>query len=346
MLCFIEYIFLKLIISYSYCCHVNLFIQMRGSTYEFRSDNLITVNDDFEKSLLKRTVLRQESPIVGVFYSFFIKKGEFCQMRTMEYGSLTGCVKSVLKVVEEKEHTSVITNVICTSDDVKSLRRPECDQVFQRRHDDIKALTSNFRSFGDVLSCDSSCHAGALFMVIDLGGKRSLEVCQHVAGKWHTSNLFDEIRTCFSDVLESEVKENGFNLSRIASNTDSLEAWEIGNCLPNFDTSLQSVKDSSIANRFQAYGKHQVWKVYSMKNNFLLDWHVMTIDECLANLLDTSSGNEFPSRSTTFKKLRKADPSAVEMPGEKIFPLFNEVYRNEFILAINLCDVKYNVVGT
>ena len=289
---------------------------MRCPTYEFRSANIVTVNENFEKCLLKRTVLRLESPIVGIFYSFFIKKGECCQMRTMEYGSLAGCVKSVRKVVEEKELTSIITNVICTSDDVRTLRRPECNQVFQRRHDDMKALTTSFRSFGDVMRSDSSCDAGALFLVIDLGGKHSLEVCQNVTGEWHTSNLYEHIRACFSDVLESPVKENGFNLSHILSNTGTLEAWEIGNCLPNFDTSLQSVKDSSISNRFQAYGKHQVWQVYSMKNNFLLDWHVMTIDECLSNVFATSSCNALPGCSTSFKKRRIADPSAVEIPGK------------------------------
>ena len=300
---------------------------MRSSTYEFRSANLVTVNEEFEKSLLKRTVLRQGSTIVGVFYSFFMKKGDICQMRTMESGSLAGCVKSVRKAVEEKEMTSVITNVICTSDDVRSLRRPECYQVFQRRHDDMKSLTSNFRSFCDVMSSDSSYDAGAVFMVIDLGGKNSLEVCQHVTGKWHTTNLFEVIRTCLSDVLESEVKEHGFNLSHILSNTGCLEPWEIGNCLPNFDTSLQSVKDSSILNRFQAYGKHQVWKVYSMKNNFLMDWHLMTIDECLCDLIATSTGDALPKLSRSFKKRRRADPSAVEIPGKIINQSCNELYR-------------------
>ncbi len=275
---------------------------MRGTTYEFRSDDLISLNDDFEKSLLKRTVLRKASPIVGLFYCFFIKKGEFCQMRTMEHGSLAGCVKSVRKVVEERESTSVVTNVICTSDDVNNLRRPECNEVFKGRHDDVKIVTSDFRSFGEKLSSESRCDTGALFMVIDLGGK-CLEVCQHATGKWHTSDLFGEFRKCFSDILESEVKGNGFKLSTILSNTDSLEGWEIGNCLPNFDTRLLSVDADSTAIRFRQVGKHRVWIAYSMKTMFLTDWQLMTIDECLASL-STSSGNELPSRSRTFKKRR------------------------------------------
>lgn len=289
-------------------------IQMEESYSELRSAKVIAMTNTFERSLLKRSVLRKTSPIVGLFYCFFLKRGGVCQMRTMEHGSLSGSVSMAKMLIEDNESACVIPNVICTIDDVRSLRRPECNQVFECRHDDIEKLSNHFHEFGKGLSCQPAGDASLLFMAVDLADK-SVKVLQHCNGDWMSATLQQDLQLCTNRVLEGQVKTVGFQLTSILSKTEHLDDWVIGNCLPNYNTKLLNLSSETVAVLIRQSGKCNVWSAFGMKRMFLSDFRHASLQSCLDSL-NYEKCDHVASRSKSFKKRRSDHASAEGNIGE------------------------------
>lgn len=275
---------------------------MIDDNFEFRSSEIARSSELLEYNILKRTVLRKSSPIVGVYYSMCILKGSVCQLRTMEHGSLIGSVKSVKNVLEGMYPRNVNVNVVCTVDDVKFLRQPHCREVFPSRFDDVKKIQDEAREIARYLQSDPHCpcDAGFLFVVIDRGGG-ILEVCENVFGDWSSTSLRDSIRSCFPDVIGKSGPSKSFCLSNLAQNSLG-EDWEIGNCLPNFDTNLSWVTYDK-SRLMREHGKIKIWRQHSFKARYLKNWKGASIEQCILSVTEMhESVNGMPSR--TFKKRR------------------------------------------
>jgi hypothetical protein len=275
---------------------------MIDDNFEFRSPEIIRSSEKFEHSILKRTVLRKASSIVGVYYSMCLLKQGVCQMRTMEHGSLNGSVKSVKCVLERIHSRSVNVDVVCTVDDVNFLRQPHSGEVFPCRHDDVEKIQHEVQAIAKNIHCDQlcQCDAGFVFVVIDRGGGK-LVVCENVFGDWNCSSLRDSIRSCFADAIGKSGTSKSFCLSNLVHNSP-LEDWEVGNCLPNFDTNLSWVTyDHSKLMRER--GKINVWRQYSFKAMFFRSWKIASIDDCISSVTKLQDSVNIMSRRT-FKKRR------------------------------------------
>jgi hypothetical protein len=283
----------------------NLFLiqpQMNDDNFEFRSPENIRSGDHLEFSILKRTVLRKSSSIVGVYYSMCLLKEGVCQMRTMDHGSLVGSVRSVKCVLERMYPRNVYVNVVCTADDVLFLRQPRSGEVFPCRHDDVEKIRHEVLATATKLQSDTHCHcdAGFVFVVIDCGGGK-LDVCESFIGEWSSTSLRDSVRSCFPDAIGKSGPSKSYSLSNLVHHS-LLEDWEVGNCLPNFDTNLSWVT-YDYSRLMRVRGKINVWREYSFKSMFLRNWKVASIHDCISSVTNMEeSANGMPSRS--FKKRR------------------------------------------
>ena len=275
---------------------------MIDDSFEFRSPEIIRSVDHLEYSILKRTVLRKSSSIVGVYYSMGLIKKGVCQLRTMEHGSLVGTVKSVKCVLERIHPRNVNVNVVCTVDDVNFLRLPHSNEVFPHRFDDVEKIRHEAQAIAMKIASDSNCQcdAGFILVVMDRGG-RNLDVCDNFFGDWDSTTLRESMRSCLADAMVKSGTPKSFSVSNLLHHSQ-LEDWEVGNCLPNFDTNLSWVT-YDIPRLMRVRGKVNVWREYSFKAMFLRNWKVASIQDCISSVTKMDEcPNGMPCK--TFKKRR------------------------------------------
>ena len=261
--------------------------------------------EKLEFNLLKRTVLREKSSVVGMYYSLSIRIGKYCYTRTMEHGSLVGTLSNVESMLREDLKLDVVVDVVCTADDVANLRHRECGQVYPSRHDDVTKIMMEAKAFGQELSSIWKGSASILCVVLDQG----LHSCVkhvHVEGEWHCADLVTSFDECIAAAIESDASKKA-NCIADAVGSSSLEDihFDVSNCLPNYDTKMSWVEPSDISKLSHVHGSIRVMRMHSMKAMYMLDWKIATVQQCLRSLSDASQCESRDGKRTkTFKKRR------------------------------------------
>ncbi len=224
--------------------------------------------------------------------------------------------------MEQKESSDVIVNVVTTINDITNLCHPDSVEVHEKRADDIHLIRKQTESLGKNLMLMDNIEGSLLCVVIDRSNGPLIN-CQHLCGMWKNSDLKDIIHGCFSNIIHSDNDSKQLGLSVLSQGIESLEDWEIGNCLPNYDTRLSWISSSERCRLTRELGKIQMMRRHSMKAMFLNDWRIASIQDCFTsmNAHDTQDHLEQSKPSRTFKK-RRSEHGPVGGDFGKIFDFY------------------------
>lgn len=264
-------------------CYFEL-LQMICECSYFRNHELVREAERMEFRLLKHTMLRASSPVIGVYYCLGLRRQDTLYMRTLEYGSLCGSVKNVKAMMSEDEKVDVVIDVVCTADDVTNLRHPESRLCFKSRHDDVKKVHNLATEFVRSLPSTLDIFDGTVFFVVVDQGRGDVKLSRHVSGQWRSSDLLFSIERCVVSCISSEGTSKMLGTWGLSSEFHRLDDWVIGNCIPNFDPWMKWLKFDVKSFHGQYGGRNRAMRLYGMKAMFLDNWHLVSYEECMKSI--------------------------------------------------------------
>ena len=265
--------------------------QMIRQCLDFRLHELVRSAETMEYRLLKHTILRSSSPVIGVYYGLGLRRRDVLYMRTLEFGSLCGSVKNVKAMISELEDVEVVIDIVCTADDVTNLRHPESSQSFKSRHDDVKKVHNFVTEFVHSLPSANDIFDGLIFIVVVDQGKGHVKLSRHVSGEWRSSDLQSSMERCVVSCMSCEGSSKMLGVWGLSSEFHELEDWEIGNCIPNFDPWMKWLKFDVQCFHGKYGGRIRAMRIYGMKAMFLDNWKLASYEECMKSI-----GGYYPTR--------------------------------------------------